>query len=69
MNTSCRIYEVLDGRSIGLGVHACEYHNPIPQGFNGFQALETFPDGVKTYLVAAESQMIAKRKVLECDAK
>ena len=48
---------------------ASEYHNPIPQGFNGFQALETFPDGVKTYLVAAESQMIAKRKVLECDAK
>ena len=59
-----KVYEVLDSAGLGLGLFACTYQYAIPREFNGFQVLETFVDGSKTYLVAAENPTIAKRKVL-----
>lgn len=58
------IYEVLDGKGLGLGLYARRYDEAIPSGFTGFQRMETCPDGSKIYLVAAESPMVAKRMVL-----
>lgn len=58
------VYEVLDGKGLGLGLYASRYDDIIPGNFSGFQRIETCPDGSKIYLVAAESSTIAKRMVL-----
>lgn len=62
--TMNEVYEVLDGKGLGLGLYANRYNDMIPSNFNGFQRIETCPDGSKIYLVAAKSPMIAKRIVL-----